>query len=201
MQMVLVWCTCNGKLTSVNWKEGGVPMGLLTYLYSSHILSVSQFPHRKRGIKDIFPSFSRTEIHRPGTRSFITYRCPLPKFVGILLTSSINPCLCKSLRVLPWRWFILEDKVPVQDIWSTGGQHWFRDQPYAKSVPEKDNELNAGQFAVQHWWLLSSLREIITLLPGGLGKIQPCSVLQPANVLYLSLFKVRGACVQLLDKP
>ena len=40
------------------------------------------------------------------------------------------------------------------------------DQPYTKSVPEQDNELNTGQFAIQHQQLLSSLREIITLLPG-----------------------------------
>lgn len=51
MQMILAWHTCDGKLTSVNWKEGGLPVGRSTYLYSSHILSASQFPQQRKGHK------------------------------------------------------------------------------------------------------------------------------------------------------
>jgi len=57
MQMVLARHTCDGKLTSVNWKEGGVPMGLLTYLYSAHILSESQFPQQRKGHEGQLPNF------------------------------------------------------------------------------------------------------------------------------------------------
>lgn len=44
------------------------------------------------------------------------------------------------------------------------GSTGFGDQPYTKSLPEQVNNLNTGQFAIQHQRLLSSLKEIITLL-------------------------------------
>lgn len=45
------------------------------------------------------------------------------------------------------------------------GSTRFGGQPYTKSLPEQVNNLNTGQFVIQHQQLLLSLKEIITLLP------------------------------------
>lgn len=69
------------------------------------------------------------------------------------------------------------------------GSAGFRDQPYTKFVPERDNELNTGRFAIQHERVLSSLREIITLLTGWSWKdkvllcFAACQCITPFSVL------------------
>lgn len=80
------------------------------------------FHIRKRSVRDIFPSSSRTETLRPRTRSCITNRCPLTRFAGTLLASSSKMCLYEPLKVpLALK---AENTWPEQLVNSLTDQYW-----------------------------------------------------------------------------